>query len=77
MCRGDYDIFYCVFEDEYLHLGSTCWTVVLLDCVHWPPGPSHMGLDSKQLLQVILPISCHKLSWRAVNAYKYRGIKRH
>lgn len=35
------------YKDEYLHVGLTCWKVVLMDCVHWPPGPNHTELESK------------------------------
>lgn len=51
----------CTSED-YLHLGWTCLTAVLTDCVHWPPGLSHMGLDSKLSLQVTQLLSSHRLS---------------
>lgn len=59
----------------YLHLGWTCWTAVLMDCVHWPPGPSHTGLDSKQSLQVTQLLSSHKLSQDATHRHAHKQKK--
>ena len=62
---------YTFTEEEYLHLGWTCLTVVLMDCVRWPPGQSHIGLDSKLFLQVMQLLSFHRLSWDAVHVFTH------
>ena len=60
----------------YLHLGWTCWTAVLMDCVRWPPAQSHTELDSKQFLQVTQSLSSHRLSQDAARSYTQRQTYR-
>jgi len=37
-----------------------------MDCVRWPLGQSHMELDSKLFLQVLLLLTSHRLNQDAV-----------
>lgn len=43
----------------YLRLGWTCLTAALKDCVHWPPGPSHMESDLRRFLWGMLSLTSH------------------
>lgn len=54
--------------DQYLRLGRTCWTAVLMDCVHWPPGPSHTGPESKRFLRASRLVSSRRLRQHAAHA---------
>lgn len=60
-----------VCEDQYLRLGRTCWTEVPMDCVHWPPGPSHTEPESKRFLRSTRLVSSRRRRQRAARARRH------